>query len=107
MTADWFPFPPEVLRKISSRITNEVNGVVRAFLLVDLSRCSPNLSRPSRTGVPTISRPSPPGLVRVVPTLFTKSTPLTFSHSPTHSRVAVKELVSPATILALYLPCLL
>ena len=29
MTADWFPFPPEVLRKISSRITNEVNGVVR------------------------------------------------------------------------------
>lgn len=28
MTADWFPFPPEVLRKISSRITNEVNGVV-------------------------------------------------------------------------------
>ncbi|KAL8286557.1 hypothetical protein RQP46_004574 [Phenoliferia psychrophenolica] len=29
MTADWFPFPPEVLRKISSRITNEVNGVNR------------------------------------------------------------------------------
>ncbi|ORY88775.1 hypothetical protein BCR35DRAFT_301102 [Leucosporidium creatinivorum] len=27
MTADWYPFPPEVLRKISSRITNEVNGV--------------------------------------------------------------------------------
>ncbi|KAM0754848.1 putative GUA1-GMP synthase [Meredithblackwellia eburnea MCA 4105] len=29
MTADWFPFPPDVLRKISSRITNEVNGVNR------------------------------------------------------------------------------
>ncbi|KAK4048591.1 GMP synthase (glutamine-hydrolyzing) [Microbotryomycetes sp. JL221] len=29
MTADWFPFPPEVLRRISSRITNEVDGVNR------------------------------------------------------------------------------
>ncbi|SCV67755.1 BQ2448_5366 [Microbotryum intermedium] len=29
MTADWFDFPPAVLRKISSRITNEVNGVNR------------------------------------------------------------------------------
>ncbi|PVF99750.1 putative GUA1-GMP synthase [Serendipita vermifera] len=29
MTADWFAFPPAVLRKISSRITNEVNGVNR------------------------------------------------------------------------------
>merc|ERR1711939_1153183 len=29
MTADWFPFPAEVLRKISSRITNEVKGVNR------------------------------------------------------------------------------
>jgi len=29
MTADWFVFPPEVLRKISSRITNEVEGVNR------------------------------------------------------------------------------
>ncbi|KAF9514572.1 hypothetical protein BS47DRAFT_1342878 [Hydnum rufescens UP504] len=29
MTADWFAFPPEVLRKISSRITNEVEGVNR------------------------------------------------------------------------------
>ena len=36
MTADWFPFPPEVLRKISSRITNEVNGVVRPALSVPL-----------------------------------------------------------------------
>lgn len=33
MTADWFPFPPEVLRKISSRITNEVDGVVRPCTL--------------------------------------------------------------------------
>ncbi|KAH8826681.1 GMP synthase [Flagelloscypha sp. PMI_526] len=29
MTADWFVFPPEVLRKISSRITNEVEGINR------------------------------------------------------------------------------
>ncbi|KIJ51528.1 hypothetical protein M422DRAFT_26936 [Sphaerobolus stellatus SS14] len=29
MTADWFVFPPEVLRRISSRITNEVSGVNR------------------------------------------------------------------------------
>jgi GMP synthase (glutamine-hydrolysing) len=29
MTADWFDFPPAVLRKISNRITNEVNGIVR------------------------------------------------------------------------------
>jgi len=29
MTADWFYFPPDVLRKISSRITNEVEGVNR------------------------------------------------------------------------------
>ncbi|KZP00546.1 GMP synthase [Calocera viscosa TUFC12733] len=29
MTADWYVFPPEVLRRISSRITNEVAGVNR------------------------------------------------------------------------------
>ncbi len=29
MTADWFPFPPEVLARISSRIINEVRGVNR------------------------------------------------------------------------------
>ncbi|KAK1926154.1 hypothetical protein DB88DRAFT_480866 [Papiliotrema laurentii] len=29
MTADWFVFPPAVLKKISSRITNEVKGVNR------------------------------------------------------------------------------
>ncbi|KAK4684294.1 GMP synthase (glutamine-hydrolyzing), partial [Tremellales sp. Uapishka_1] len=29
MTADWFDFPPSVMRKISSRITNEVKGVNR------------------------------------------------------------------------------
>jgi GMP synthase PP-ATPase subunit len=26
MTADWFEFPPSVLKKISSRITNEVSS---------------------------------------------------------------------------------
>ena len=29
MTADWFPFPPDVLANISSRIINEVDGVNR------------------------------------------------------------------------------
>ncbi len=29
MTADWFPFPPEVLAQISNRIANEVQGVNR------------------------------------------------------------------------------
>ncbi|THH13301.1 hypothetical protein EW146_g6898 [Bondarzewia mesenterica] len=29
MTADWFVFPPDVLRRISSRITNEVAGINR------------------------------------------------------------------------------
>jgi len=29
MTADWYDFPPLVLRRISSRITNEVQGVNR------------------------------------------------------------------------------
>jgi GMP synthase (glutamine-hydrolysing) len=29
MTADWFPFPPEVLARISTRIINEVDGVNR------------------------------------------------------------------------------
>jgi len=29
MTADWYVFPPEVLRRISSRITNEVTGINR------------------------------------------------------------------------------
>ncbi|GAA5961344.1 hypothetical protein JCM21900_004490 [Sporobolomyces salmonicolor] len=32
MTADWFDFPHSVLRKISSRITNEVNGVNRVVM---------------------------------------------------------------------------
>ncbi|MGZ8399474.1 MAG: GMP synthase (glutamine-hydrolyzing), partial [Gemmatimonadales bacterium] len=29
MTADWFPFPPEVLARMSDRIANEVDGVNR------------------------------------------------------------------------------
>lgn len=29
MTADWFVFPADVLRRISSRITNEVEGINR------------------------------------------------------------------------------
>ncbi|MEE2862556.1 MAG: GMP synthase (glutamine-hydrolyzing), partial [Gemmatimonadota bacterium] len=29
MTADWFPFPHEVLGRISTRIINEVKGVNR------------------------------------------------------------------------------
>mgnify|MGYP006206154309 FL=1 len=29
MTADWFPFPPDVIGRIASRIINEVTGVNR------------------------------------------------------------------------------
>src|SRR6476659_4254936 len=29
MTADWYPFPPEILARMSSRIINEVKGVNR------------------------------------------------------------------------------
>jgi GMP synthase (glutamine-hydrolysing) len=29
MSADWFPFPPDVLSRVSSRIANEVKGVNR------------------------------------------------------------------------------
>jgi GMP synthase (glutamine-hydrolysing) len=29
MTADWFPFPPDVLARVSNRIANEVDGVNR------------------------------------------------------------------------------
>jgi len=29
MTADWFPFPPDLLARVSNRIINEVNGVNR------------------------------------------------------------------------------
>ncbi|GAA5904488.1 hypothetical protein JCM6882_008922 [Rhodosporidiobolus microsporus] len=32
MTADWFDFPPAVLRKMSNRITNEVQGVNRVVM---------------------------------------------------------------------------
>lgn len=31
MTADWYPMPYDVLKKISSRIINEVDGVNRVF----------------------------------------------------------------------------
>ncbi|KAL5526313.1 GUA1 [Sanghuangporus sanghuang] len=39
MTADWYVFPPDVLRKISSRITNEVEGVNR--VVYDISSKPP------------------------------------------------------------------
>ncbi|MEI2721354.1 MAG: hypothetical protein V9E87_14720 [Gemmatimonadales bacterium] len=39
MTADWFPFPPDVLGQISSRISNEVAGVGR--VVYDISSKPP------------------------------------------------------------------
>ena len=42
MTADWFVFPPEVLRRISSRITNEVAGINR--VTYDISSKPPAVS---------------------------------------------------------------
>jgi GMP synthase (glutamine-hydrolysing) len=40
MTADWFPFPPEVLAHISNRIANEVKGVNR--VVYDVSSKPPS-----------------------------------------------------------------
>jgi GMP synthase (glutamine-hydrolysing) len=40
MTADWFPFPPDVLARISSRIINEVQGVNR--VVYDVSSKPPS-----------------------------------------------------------------
>ncbi len=39
MTADWYPFPPDVLAHISSRIANEVDGVTR--VVYDISSKPP------------------------------------------------------------------
>ncbi|KAG8857648.1 GMP synthase (glutamine-hydrolyzing) [Tulasnella sp. 330] len=44
MTADWYVFPPEVLRRISSRITNEVQGVNR--VVYDISSKPPGITTP-------------------------------------------------------------
>lgn len=38
MTADWYDIPPPVMRKISSRITNEVQGVNRVVYDVSSKR---------------------------------------------------------------------
>jgi GMP synthase (glutamine-hydrolysing) len=40
MTADWFPFPPEVLARASSRIVNEVRGINR--VVYDISSKPPS-----------------------------------------------------------------
>lgn len=45
MTADWFNFPPDVLRRISSRITNEVEGVNR--VTYDISSKPPGVRNAS------------------------------------------------------------
>jgi len=39
MTADWYPFPPDVLASISNRIANEVRGVNR--IVYDVSSKPP------------------------------------------------------------------
>ena len=44
MTADWFVFPTEVLRRISSRITNEIAGVNR--VTYDITSKPPGVSFP-------------------------------------------------------------
>ena len=45
MTADWFVFPAEVLRRISSRITNEVQGINR--VTYDISSKPPAVRGPN------------------------------------------------------------
>jgi len=69
MTAEWFDFPPAVLRKLSNRITNEVNGIVRPRPSLSLSLSSlscprwhglTSASRTRRTASLWTSRPSRP-----------------------------------------------
>ncbi|KAI0775110.1 GMP synthase [Trametes elegans] len=48
MTADWFVFPADVLRRISSRITNEVAGINR--VTYDISSKPPAVSHLNRYG---------------------------------------------------------
>lgn len=52
MTADWFVFPPEVLRRISSRITNEVQGINRVTYDISSKPPAVSLMLP-RHGFPT------------------------------------------------------
>jgi GMP synthase (glutamine-hydrolysing) B subunit len=59
MTADWFVFPPEVLRRISSRITNEIAGINRVTYDVTSKPpgVRPNLPRSATSSFP-IRRPA-------------------------------------------------
>ena len=56
MTADWFVFPAPVLKKISSRITNEVAGINR--VTYDISSKPPAVSAtsPCEQGMELIRR---------------------------------------------------
>jgi hypothetical protein len=44
MTADWYPFEHEFLKRVSRRIVNEVNGVSRVVYDSKSTKC--NLSEP-------------------------------------------------------------
>jgi len=48
MTADWFPFPHEVLGRISSRIINQVRGVNRVVYDVSSKPPATSNASPSR-----------------------------------------------------------
>jgi GMP synthase (glutamine-hydrolysing) len=54
MTADWFVFPTDVLRRISSRITNEIAGINR--VTYDIT------SKPPGVRFPDLSLPFLPSL---------------------------------------------
>ena len=64
MTADWFVFPPDVLRRISSRITNEIAGINR--VTYDITSKPPGV-RPTSSPLPSVpfsssrSVPNSPG----------------------------------------------
>ncbi|KAJ3728268.1 hypothetical protein C8R42DRAFT_572082 [Lentinula raphanica] len=53
MTADWYVFPAEVLRRISSRITNEVNGINR--VTYDISSKPPAVRLMLQVSAPSYS----------------------------------------------------
>ena len=69
MTADWFDFPPAVLRKMSNRITNEVQGVVRFGVSVAQGYFGADGCSSPIALFPTPSRHRRLSLVRVVVSL--------------------------------------
>jgi GMP synthase (glutamine-hydrolysing) B subunit len=98
MTADWYVFPPAVLRKISSRITNEVDGVNR--VVYDISSKPPGVRISSRMSMHVLIDPSLPD-GRVVVSLHQPIENSDVHSHATHSLLAL----STENVLVWHLTC--